>query len=164
VAESLQESELGVEWLAAQGVAVDPLPELALGVEALPSMGRVAFEALLPEQATSVDQSAAPLLALVLVGAQFQMVPAPAPAPLALEAVEPAGEAAVESEGALPPPAPLVQVQVQVRVQALRAESPGVLEPKLANMGSTPAVAPPAQLEAAFVEKLAADRGMVQSQ
>jgi hypothetical protein len=31
-------------------------------------------------------------------------------------------------------------------------------------MGSTPVLAPPAQLEAAFVEKLAADQGMAQSQ
>jgi len=99
VAESLQESELGVEWLAAQGVAVDPLPVPLLGVAALPSMGRVAFEALLPEQATSVDQSAAPQLALVPVGAQSPSQTVPQLVPLALLVAALAGKGQWNWEG-----------------------------------------------------------------
>jgi hypothetical protein len=103
-----------------------------------------------------------PVLVPVDAHSPFQTVPQLAPLAL-LVAVLVEG-AVVELGVALPPPAPLVQVQVQVRVQALRAESPGVLEPKLANMGSTSVLAPPAQLTVAFEEKLAADLGMVQSQ
>jgi hypothetical protein len=77
---------------------------------------------------------------------------------------KPAAEAARELEAAPLPPALLVLVQVLVQAPVLRAESLGVLEPKLANMGSTPVLAPPARLTVAFEEKLAADRGMVQSQ
>jgi hypothetical protein len=101
---------------------------------------------------------------MVLVGAQFLFRMVLAPAPPALEVAEPAGGAAVELGEARPLPAPLAQVQVLVQAPALQAESPGVLEPKLANMGSIPVLVLRARLTVVFEEKLAADRGMVQSQ
>jgi hypothetical protein len=129
VVESVQESELGVEWLAAQGVAVDPLPEPLLGVAALPSMGRVAFEALLPEQATSVDQSAAPQLALVPVGAQSPSQTVPQLVTLALLVAVLVGEGAMELGGVLPlPPAP-------VQALSLPAELLVRLVPNVVNLG-----------------------------
>ena len=154
--ESVQESELGVEWLAAQGVAVDPLPVPLLGVAALPSMGRVAFEALLPEQVSFADQSAAPPPALALVGAQFPSRKAPQLVPLALLVAALVEGVAVELGVALPPAPPAPPALAL-------AESPAAQAPSLVNRGSALGEDGPAQLEAKPLDGLFFSGGMLRS-